>query len=283
LENKIVGFYHVADLDGKCSGAILKYVFKKNIKLVPFNYNYEIDWSLIDKETIVYAVDISFPKEDMIRMKDSCKQFIWIDHHISKIEELSDYQFDGIRKDGTAACILTWKYLLADKELPDAVSLLGEYDVWNVTPKNLAFQYEMRTHDHSPENQNFWKLLFNDTYFTNRLVCNGEAIYNYVKGNNKLQLESTFLTSYKGYSVLAANKAYCSSLFFEDHKSYNDVDILLAFAWNGKSWKISMYGRSDSVDVSKLCVELGGGGHRKAAGAFLKKLPKKLRISLFGE
>ena len=42
-----VAFFHIADLDGHCSGAIFKRVAKlkgwSNVKLMPYNYGYDID------------------------------------------------------------------------------------------------------------------------------------------------------------------------------------------------------------------------------------------------
>ena len=47
---------------------------------------------------------------------------------------------------------------------------------------------------------------------------------------------------------------------------------------NGKNtWNLSLYTSKDTVDVSKIAASLGGGGHKKAAGASgLKKLPEFL-------
>ena len=50
------------------------------------------------------------------------------------------------------------------------------------------------------------------------------------------------------------------------------------FFMNGKNtWNLSLYTSKDTVDVSKIAASLGGGGHKKAAGASgLKKLPEFL-------
>jgi len=278
--SKIICFYHLADLDGKCSGAIFRYVLGKNVKLIPFNYNHKVDWSLIDKNTIVFMVDLSLSKEDMIRMKETAKQFIWIDHHISKIKEIGDIVFEGIRRDGTAACVLTWEYFF-DKNIPTVVEWLGAYDVWDIRPTILAFQYGMRQYDCDPENLDFWSRIFEDNDFVRNIATEGQTILRYVEAQNIIENRNCFLTKFRDYSVLAANKSHCSSLFFETHPEYHNVDILMAFAWNGKSWKISFYTLKDDIDVSKICQEFGGGGHKKAAGMFLEELPTEISNTIF--
>jgi nanoRNase/pAp phosphatase (c-di-AMP/oligoRNAs hydrolase) len=283
MKNKIICFYHSADMDGKCSGAIVKYTFPST-ELVPFNYNKEIDWKLIDKDTVVYMVDVSASKEDMIKLKIISKEFIWIDHHISKIKELDDVDFNGLRRDGTAACILTWEYLRPNAELPDSVKYLGKYDIWNLDDDVLAFQYGIRQYNCDPNNQEFWHSVFFDIEFQDTILSDGRILYDYIITDNKLVSNSAcFITKFKEYKILAVNRSHISSLFFEDHIDIDNVDILLGFAWKGKSWKFSMYTKKDDIDVSKICQEFGGGGHKKAAGIFIEKIPKELRLALFGE
>jgi len=270
--NKIVCFYHKADMDGKCSGAIIKYIYS-NVKLIPFNYGYDIDWSLIDKDTLVIMTDISVPKEDMLRLKKESGQFIWIDHHISKINELKDIKFDGLQVNGIAACVLTWNFFMNDNNQPIAVRLLGDYDVWNLNQKVLHMQYGIRQYDCDPENRIFWKDVFENN-LTKEIIEKGKIIYKYITKTYKQEINSIgFITELCEYKVLAANKSHVSSLFFEDHPEVNNVDILMTFSWNGKSWKVSMYTEKDNIDVSKICYKFGGGGHKKAAGFTCDYLP----------
>ena len=280
---KVICFYHGADLDGKCSGAIVKNVFP-DAKLIPCDYGYKIDWSLINKDTVVIMTDFSFPKDDMIRLKKESKQFIWIDHHISKINELKDIEFDGLRVDGTAACILTWKYF-NKQNIPYSVELLGRYDVWDLVDEDvLRFQYGIRQYDCNPINIEFWGFVFFDVMFVDNVLKDGKLLCNYIIADNKLRVNGLgFLTKFRSYTILAANISYVSSLFFEDHPEVNNVDILMPFSWNGKSWKISMYTKLDEVDVSKICYEFGGGGHKKAAGFTTKELPEEFQKIIFGE
>ncbi len=66
-------FYHSADLDGQCSGAIVKRRFP-NSDLNPINYNQTFPWEIIKPEDTVYMVDFGLqPFEQMAKLNASCR------------------------------------------------------------------------------------------------------------------------------------------------------------------------------------------------------------------
>jgi oligoribonuclease NrnB/cAMP/cGMP phosphodiesterase (DHH superfamily) len=285
LPTKYICYYHGVDLDGKCSAAIVNYFLGsyRNVETIPIDYGYKINWDQIDENTEVIMVDVSLSRDDMIIMKNTAKKFIWIDHHITKIEELKSFDFNGLRREGTAACMLTWEYFI-DLNCPESVQLLGDYDVWKLSTKVLAFQYGMRQYDCVPKDVDFWCEIFENLNTVKRITDEGYSIYKYTTTSNKKEiLSGGFITNFRNYKMLAANKSHCSSLFFEDHPKKDEVDILMAFAWNGKSWKISMYTLKKDIDVSKICYEFGGGGHKQAAGFYAKELPTEFQKMIFGD
>jgi len=276
-------FYHKADLDGRCSGAIVKY-YHKDTELFPFDYGDEFPWDKIAPEDEVFMVDVSLPRDDMIKLKNSVKYFIYIDHHISKINELKDLLFEGIQEDGVAACMLTWAFF-NNKILrtSEAVKLLGYYDVWKIDENVLNFQYGMRTFDTNPENQALWSVLFTNSKLVYSIKEIGRNIRKYQDEKNKSTvLNFAFKTKFREYSVLALNKTVSSSLMFKDHPDYKNVDILMVFGWIGDKWKISLYTLKDDIDVSTICKEFGGGGHKKAAGFKLDILTDNWKKCIFG-
>ncbi len=50
----------------------------------------------------------------------------------------------------------------------------------------------------------------------------------------------------------------------------------LSFGWHGGYWKVSLFTDREDMDVSAVARELGGGGHKKAAGFTCERLPFKL-------
>ncbi|MFA6234846.1 MAG: hypothetical protein WC824_11810, partial [Bacteroidota bacterium] len=98
--------YHRADLDGKCSAAIVRSVFP-DIALLGCDYGDDMQ-ALFDQTKDcgrVLVVDFSLPMDLMAKIPGH-SHLVWIDHHVSAIKdaEAAGFNPDGIRVIGTAAC-----------------------------------------------------------------------------------------------------------------------------------------------------------------------------------
>ena len=134
-------FYHDSDLDGRCSGAIIKYEYT-DCEMIGINYGNEFPWDIIEKDETVFMVDFCLqPFGAMDRLALNCN-LVWIDHHKSAIEEYGTHRsIDGLRKIGIGACALVWEFLYPQRSIPYGIQMLAEYDVWNhKNPEPLPFQ-----------------------------------------------------------------------------------------------------------------------------------------------
>lgn len=172
---KTVCIYHSIDLDGWMSAAIVKLwhnqqrycsvsgqplpkdyagstpmgglTLSEDCTFIGYNYGQPIpDLSEYDK---VIMCDISFPKKEMLKLanKLGCN-FVWIDHHQPKIEEISKYlgenyapTIDGLTtiegRPKYAACELTWQHFFHNESIPEIVRLLGRYDCFGHKTKSF--------------------------------------------------------------------------------------------------------------------------------------------------
>ena len=70
-------FYHRADMDGRCSGAIVKMEYPK-CEMIGINYGDVFPWESIQQGEVVYMVDFCLqPFEDMERLNSLC-ELIWV-------------------------------------------------------------------------------------------------------------------------------------------------------------------------------------------------------------
>lgn len=214
---------------------------------------------------------------------------IWIDHHKSSIEKWGT-SLPGYRIDGVAACRLAWQWFtrpedpdidwLPSKEdfierkvkEPLAVRLTGEYDIWDKRdPDAEVFQYGLRFVEQGAD---FWEaLLATDGVgekAVHEILEHGKIAQRYQQKIDKSVIEGrSFIVRFEGLKFLCLNTAKCNSLTF----AAKDVpgtghDALLGFYWSGPAWNISLYHakhRTD-LDLSKIAVKYGGGGHRGACG-----------------
>ena len=163
-------FYHSADLDGHCSGALVK-MAHPDCELVAINYGDEFPWESVPVGSgeKVFMVDFSLqPYSGMRKLDIHADPLIWIDHHISAIKDHKEWceqgngAILGLLRVGIGACQLVWEYLNPDSNIPTFIKLLAQYDVWaHSDPRTLSFQYGMRQYNTFPnDNIEFWRGLF---------------------------------------------------------------------------------------------------------------------------
>lgn len=293
-------FYHSADLDGHCSGALLKNRYP-TAELFPINYGDRFPWDSIKSDDIVYMVDFSLPMHEMYHFAKCVFELHWIDHHKSAIEafwnvtENADERdklpvLSGIRDTNFAACELVWNWLNPGRECPDMIRLLGLYDRWVHDDKPFSwdyyvepFQYGVRANETDPsKNWKFWEEFF--TYNQcedptevsvpiSTFLSAGRNILKYMKIRNETEIANrAFKAQWEGLNCLIINgnsdiaNSMTSSEMFEGCEvavNYNNV--------GNKYWVVNL--RSKTIDCSEIAKKYGGGGHFGSAGYQIDKLP----------
>ena len=277
--------YHLADHDGKGSAAIVKRKFK-NVDFIGLNHDMVVPKDEIDKYEDIVVCDISLPMDMMFDLNER-KNLVWIDHHISMIEEYETRvkkgakEIKGIRKNGAAAILLTWQYFFPDEEVPEGVKLLALNDLFDLRDSRVRpFEYAFQSLGVNKPTDKSWRDLFSGKINVDEMVKKGEAILSYIKNrNHRLCKAMSFESEYMGYRCICANMPQGYSEFYDGVKNIKEYDFMCNFFMNGKNaWNMSFYTAKDDVDVSKIAATFGGGGHKKAAGASgLKKLPEFLK------
>lgn len=281
-ETKRVCFFHRADLDGKCSGAIVLQKYP-DCKMVGINYgdNYEKTvFSVVDVDTEVYMVDFCLqPFDLMVGLKDSCKTLVWIDHHSEAIKLYDEcgIVIPGIRIEGTAACALTWRYLFNSKAVPPAVEMLGLYDVWkwHGIVDCLEFQMGMRLENNWPDSPIWNRLLPVHDAEVYRVICDsGATVVRYQTNQNEIHARSaSFGVRWKGFRWIAINEMFNNSNLFDSVWNPDIYDGMIAFGWRRDKWTVQLYSPEGGIDVGVIATSCGGGGHRHIAGFQCNVLP----------
>jgi len=278
-KSPIIVIYHNADYDGIFCREIAKKYFEVEYpgQAQYIGWNYGDPTPVVPEDAPIYMLDISIP--DLMDLPG----LNWVDHHKSAIERYSP-TISGYRIDGVAACRLTWQYFFGDANYvkvaydrrhvqePYAVTLAGEYDIWNHEPSNgddIVFQFGL---DATPDLN--WGLLLdiapNGYVYTSSLLDGGRAAKTCIANRDAAVIrERSFFVEFEGLKFLALNTARCNSLSFAAlDVPESGHDALMGFYFNGKQWNVSMYQarhRTD-IDLSLIAVRHGGGGHRGACG-----------------
>lgn len=285
---KTLVIYHKADWDGLFSREICRKHFGQNADYLGWDYGDPVPFIAPDREVVM--VDISV--EGLM----THPRLTWIDHHKSAIEKFSA-AIPGERIDGVAACRLAWQYYFGPTRLPAkqdyidrkvvepyAVQLAGEYDIWDKrNPDADVFQHALRSRELDAE---AWANLLDMTVHpeascqrselsVRALIPMGRAIeYSADQANASLMRDVAFELNWEGMRFLAINKPRGNSRTFAAGVKTKH-DALLTFYWLRNKWRISLYHapHNTQVDLSKIAVKYGGGGHRGACGFECKVLP----------
>lgn len=276
-------YFHKLDLDGKCSAAIVKRKYP-DCEMIEVDYPDRPGFDNIQDDETVFVVDFSFEPEDMQALMDYTDgNVLWIDHHKSAIEKINNAVLPGTttslgqvisgkREIGKAGCELTWEYLFPDEPMPEAVKLLGRYDVWDKDNPLwdefiLPFQYGMRINWWEPFSAQ-WQTLFEHTSVVGDIKDNGACILEYENQRNTAYAKAmAFPVKFEGHEAWAINKALSNSKIFDTIEKAEDRPLWIFFSYKAGIWRYSIYSAPDSgIDVSQIAVKYGGGGHAGAAG-----------------
>ena len=281
--------FHHNDLDGHCAGAIVGKWIQENFpnvepKYVEVDWGDDIDLSVVRKDEEVYIVDFYFSLELMQQLV-KITSFIYVfDHHKSATEVTSQYPKEVDchcdPESNFSGCELVWKHLYPDKQMPAAVTLIGDRDAWKwVYGKQTAsFNEGMRMYPHQPQDSIWVDLLDGDTMVASNIQVAGDICLKY---RDKICEEYRDLWGYEaelfGYKCYVLNLVLpgaSSEMFGEKLQEY---DICVGTVFKNGTWKLS-FKSDDEIDVSKIAKKFpGGGGHKNAAGAEgLKELPFKM-------
>jgi len=271
---KVYCYFHNDDLDGWASSAVVK---DKHPNAEFYGYNYELEFPLVKGYDIVYMVDCSTTSANMKALIDNNKKFIWIDHHAKKIldtyKDLGE-EIEGLRdtKSKNAACVLTWKYLFPDKEVPNILKYIEDLDIWKW---KLAFTDEINTAlfiDHKDDRDAIIEFMYGWKDVWN-LVSKGGIYIKMRKHQIEFLLELMRVKNFHGYKTGVVNTSIHTSFVGHEILERNpDIDIALIWYNIKDDIKVSLISRE--VDVSEIAYLYGGGGHKLASGFTLKTSDK---------
>lgn len=121
--------YHSDDLDGHLSGELLKRMYPQASLMGMHSGDILSDEECqkLRQNDIIFIADLSFPANVMEAMRD---KLVWIDHHISSINDLSLTNIVKKVSPNKSACRLVWEYLYGeDFDPPKFLRLIEKYDL----------------------------------------------------------------------------------------------------------------------------------------------------------
>ena len=269
MNKKVYCYFHNDDPDGWSSSAVVKMKYP-NAEF--YGYNYEKKLDLVKGYDIVYMVDISSTNKDMKYLMENNKKFVWIDHHAKKIwdayKELGK-EIDGLRdaESKHSACVLTWKYLFPDKDVPELLKYIEDIDIWKwklsyTDEINIALFIEyMEDRDQLIFIMKHWECT------RDQLLDNGVTYIKMRKHEVQSSIKIMKEINWNNYKIAIVNShLHGSFIGHEILDTRKDIDFVVIWYIYNDVVKCSLRSRGN-VDVAEIASKYGGGGgHKPAAG-----------------
>ncbi len=260
-------YYHADCLDGFCAAWVFSRTFPTS-ELIPARYGTEVPDNACGD---VFIVDFSWPRDQLIKLRERCRTLVVLDHHKSAAEALAGLEFCEFDMNRSGARMtLDW---VKARGLCDPLVVQGEWlidyvedhDLWrHKLPKSLEVNSALKSYDLDMVE---WDTLANKS--PSELADEGTSILRYrnqVVNHHLKHLEQVRIGDLVGHGCQCSTPDIWSILGAAI-LAHGEVDLALVWVTDidGKR----MYTLRSSVsgpDVSKIAVQFGGGGHARAAG-----------------
>jgi len=224
-------------------------------------------------DALVAFVDIAPTRDELRELADCAAQVIIVDHHVTARDRLltdlglvSELEADGhvIHFDmNHSGAVLAWQYFRPDEPIPDLLRYVEDQDLWNWALEDSdSINAAIASY---PRDWETWTRLASEPI--ERLADQGEPILR----SNRIEIERRV-----GHSrPLAIGTRRVEAVNASSNRSQIGHELAKRAAF-GEPWGVvyrvegaevfaTLYSIGD-FDVSKIAVELGGGGHKNAAG-----------------
>ncbi len=273
-----VKIYHHNDEDGWASAAVILTKYPE-AECTPCYHGEQ--YELVKEYDEVFVVDFTFSNEEMNELKNNNKHFTWIDHHASAIEKIVD-EFEGVRREGRAACALCWDYFYPNKKIPQAIEFIAGFDVWDFskegTKEFILFLQTKLEKNQEPEIIKSMIENYTENDY-NEALEKGKTLRIYQNKITQKQVLRGVKQNFLGIPAMVyfanSNNSELGNEALQKHK---DIDIAVIIDYimiEGKqTYKYSLRSRNKdnkiegrkNIDVSKIAMKFDGGGHPSASG-----------------
>ena len=309
---KHVIFAHSHCTDGLCAASIMKRAINicfntEDIVVIFARYGAEkkaLEQAEIDDKTDVYIVDFSFSREDTLDIAKKCANLVILDHHITALEKLEgiekessniEFFFNNNMSGATLVSGFVSKRFLdfgkSQVVVNYVAAMVEDRDLWSFKLKDTKAFGEFVFSQIEPNDIDaFSEILFDSDM---KKIQSYVDLGNILDKNKKKQvnqrleqmqnptvLEIPYPETSEQVQIIFVNETQSdlvSELGNSICKKFQKPVCLYKILSNGMV-SLSFRSMDNLIDMSKVAVALGGGGHRNACGAEMsledfKKLP----------
>lgn len=272
-DKNIIILYHGDCSDGFSGAWAAWKKFGDKAEYVGVQHKNPAPEGLINKE--IYLIDFTYKLEQMQKLMVENKRVTSIDHHVTAkpVAKLTqDYSFDN----NHSGCVLAWQYFHPKKAVPKFLLFIEDNDIgkWLLKGTEEILAY-IRAEEKNFKNWDKLVSEIENAVSRKKILEIGAAIKKFENHTvNGLVENKAEVVEFEGIKALCVNSPNFPTSI---GKAIIKKMPPLAIIWNKEPKGSYVSLRSNGItDVSKIAEKYGGGGHKAAAGFFIKdgeKLP----------
>jgi oligoribonuclease NrnB/cAMP/cGMP phosphodiesterase (DHH superfamily) len=276
--------YHYPCCDGSGAAVSGWLARGESIEYMPLDYSKPFDDQQFHNKNVVF-IDCALKKEQLLRVRETAKKVMVLDHHDSAEKNLRGVDGCFFCMENSGA-ILGWHYFHGlEKPAPDVLQLIEDRDLWKWAERERSepLYHAILALPHQPGFKKYCTLF--EPAELEKLIEQGRVIMQQNKDwcvakiteaqRKKFQLPNDAQV-YDVISLEVQEERLVSELSEELYNKY-DVDfILLWYELADHKYKLSFRNNKTAVNVGDIASSLGGGGHPRAAGATISFPPSDL-------
>jgi nanoRNase/pAp phosphatase (c-di-AMP/oligoRNAs hydrolase) len=226
----------------------------------------------------VYIVDFSYPREELIKLRERSKEVVVLDHHKTAAQELEGLDFCTF--DMTkAGCQLAWEYFqknvgpnapaaeLLAGDMPWALAAVADRDLWKFElphTKEICARLDLEKWDFDVWHNIAYQLERGVNH--TRFIEEGKICLRHQENAVNQQKRNWWQCRIGGTEVIVTNASLWSSETCQALLEQHPLSPFVAtFRTDHDGIVFSLRSRGD-FDVSAVAKLFGGGGHKAAAG-----------------
>ena len=209
----------------------------------------------------LFILDFSYPRETVLELQRTHERVTLLDHHKTAADELQGVPSCRIDQDHSGA-YLAWEYLNATQEPPELIFYIQDRDLWEwKLPDSREVSEAIASY---PKSFKTW-----DEFNVSQLAQEGAGILRHMRVQvEKLAQMTTRGTVANWPNIPTVNTPLNISETCEELlKKHPDAPFAATYFESNAVRRWSLRSRNEeNTDVSEIAREMGGGGHRNAAG-----------------
>lgn len=275
---KIIVYYHGSCLDGFTGAWAAWKALGRRAEYRPLSHEIQKTPSGINGKE-VYFIDFCPPRKIFDAVVSRCARVVVIDHHYTH-QTICKAAHECIFSLAKSGCVLAWEYFHGTKKTPRFLHTIQDYDLFTLKkPHTLYIIAALLLARRDFLSWSRLINLFEHAEKKSAIISLGKVIKAAEEIAVDRLIEIAEPVVFHGEHAYAVN----THLLYSEvgTRIYQTLGVPLGIVWHYKRGRIKVSLRSDgSVDVGRIALRYGGGGHAAAAGFWVDfhgSFPWKIR------